>query len=370
MGERHRRELILARRLEVGWLVGGQSRWGPRPGALAAGGSGLARCVWIARQVNETPQLNARYRLYRPWRRFDVLVFLKFMSDEALRRMERQRHAGGCTVFDLNVNYFESLGTSYYQGMLPTPKQQQQVRRAAATADAVIADSRFLEERARPHARRVLHIPDSVDFSLVPEYRPRTESTERLQLLWSGEAVKLFELLAIEDVLREFAQHVEIIMVSNDRAALARWSTEQRQRFDSLLAAVPHRFLRFRSVPELLRWYADTPGVVISPRHLDNSYNPGHTEWKISLGMACGRMALCSPVPSYVEVARLSGQRGIRVCADSDQWRAALDELLAGKLDREAEERAACEVIRRNYDSALLASRHVRLLRELAAASR
>ena len=116
-----------------------------------------------------------------------------------------------------------------------------------------------------------------------------------------------------------------------------------------MLAQVPHEFVTFRSIPELLARYA-AGGVLISPRFLDNSYNLGHTEWKITLGMACGRLAFCSPVPSYADVAARSGGRGLRICANDAEWDAALD---------------ARATVEQHYSTPVVAAQHAELLSRL-----
>jgi hypothetical protein len=138
-------------------------------------------------------------------------------------------------------------------------------------------------------------IPDNVNLQLVPPCRA-WKRDGKLTLLWSGEAVKLFELLRIGDVLRSYASHIRLVLVTNDLSAMDRWFEPWKQRLESLLAEIEHEIVPFRSVKELLEVY-NRGGVFISPRYLDNTYNWGHTEWKIALPMVCGRVALASPLP-------------------------------------------------------------------------
>lgn len=171
-------------------------------GANSGTGMGVMRFGWIADEVNRHPDLGLRYELYRPGRRYDVLVFVKSFGPESLRLAERQRKEGLATVFDINVNYFRSQGTFYYEGMQPTQEQVDNAKQMASGCDGVIAASSALHELVRPLNPRTEWIPDNVNMSLVPDHAPWRPTGSLLPLLSCGQSLKLFELLAIEDVLR------------------------------------------------------------------------------------------------------------------------------------------------------------------------
>jgi hypothetical protein len=251
--------------------------------------------------------------------------------------------------------------------MAPTAEQSASAQEMAGLSDALIADSIHIEQVCAKHHPKVRWIPDNVEMSLVPSYQPWKPGA-KLNLLWSGEAVKLFELLSIENVLRKLAGRIRLVLVTNDLAALDRWFEPWKSRFEGLLAAVEHEIVPFKTIAELLKLYA-TGGVFISPRFLDNTYNWGHTEWKITLPMACGRVALGSPLPSYAEVARLSGGAGLRLCGSEDEWAAALDAMLAGDFDFATEEAAAREVVRAHYSTPVVAAAHRACVAEVCTAN-
>lgn len=354
----------------VGWIIADQLDRSPlcRTAYLTGGGAGLARYAWLAAHVNAHPELGLRHEIYRPWRRYDALVFLKSMGPRSLAVLERFRARGGATVFDANVNYYERSGPEYYRGMLPSEEQTTWAVAMTQAAAGVIADSEFVLARCVRYNPNATWVPDSVAMELVPPPASWRRNGAPLRLLWSGEAVKLFDLLAIEDVLRRYARHVELVLVTNALSALERWHDGLRERFEGLLARVPHRVVRYEGIPQLFGVYAQG-GVCVAPRFLDNSYNFGHTEWKITLAMACGRMALCSPVPSYVRVAERAGNRGIRVCGTGDDWAAALEALLDDAIDLEAEEAAARELVELHYATAVVARQHSEFLRQVLASA-
>ena len=363
----------MSRQLRVGFIIDGRvpslasvaqrkiRPWEWLLGCQTSSSVGRMRFGWIARELAAQ---GVSYSSYHPLRRYDAVVFLKSMSDESRRLAQELRARGTRVIFDVNVDYFTPAeGTFYYREMAPSAEQQGQAVAMAALSDALIADSSHLARACAGHHARVRWIPDNVDMRLAPPRRAWSR-TEKLELLWSGEAVKLFELLSIDEVLREFAGHIRLTLVTGSLAALDRWLPPWRERFESLLGAVEHSIVPFDSIPSLLKLYGHG-GVFISPRFLDNTYNLGHTEWKIALPMACGRVALGSPLPSYLDVAERSAGHGLRICHDDTQWRENFDAILSDRFDFESEENAAREVIARHYSTPVVAAAHLQFMREI-----
>lgn len=350
----------------VGFVIGNQLREirllsADKPGG---GSLGLMRYQWIANWVNAHPEFGLRYELYRPWRRYDALLFLKAMGGANRRLNDRYHRAGKQTIFDANVNYYHPEGTFYYEGMRPTEEQTRDAIAMTQSVSSVIADSQYVVEQASRYHKRVRWIPDNVNMELVPKQRMRGAMPSPLPLWWSGQSLKLFELLSIADVLREYAARIELRLVTNDLSALSRWFPPYREQFERLLADVPHQIIPFESIPRLLSLYAGG-GAAISPRFLDNTYNLGHTEWKITLPMACGCVVLAAPVPSYIDVANRAGGNGIRICETPSSWRVALDELLSPGFDADAEGEAARSLVERHYSTKIVAEQHARFVREV-----
>jgi glycosyltransferase involved in cell wall biosynthesis len=234
-----------------------------------------------------------------------------------------------------------------------------------AAADVVIASSRRLEEICRPWNSRVTWVPDNIPARLVPTAADHSSPAGRpLEIWWSGMPAKTADLLLIADVLSRLGQRVRLNIVSGDvAAALARLPADTAGRLRGLLAAGPHRLHRFRSIPDLLALYAAGPGVIISPRFLDNPYNAAHSEWKITLGMACGLTAVASPQPSYLDVAdRCEHPQALTVCRTDEEWEAALVRALEGGGQAEASQ-AARDVVRRHYSTEVVARLHAETLR-------
>ncbi|MCE9611244.1 MAG: hypothetical protein K8R23_13695 [Chthoniobacter sp.] len=363
----------MSRKLRVGFVIDGRvpslasvAQQKIRPwewlfGCRTSSSVGLMRFGWIARELAAQ---GASYSSYHPLRRYDAVIFLKSMSDESRLLAQELRAKDTRVIFDVNVDYFTpSEGTFYYREMAPSAEQQRQALAMAALSDALIADSSHIARTCAGHHACIRWISDNVDLRQAPPRRAWAR-TGKLDLLWSGEAVKLFELLSIDDVLREFARHVRLTLVTGSLAALDRWVPPWRARFESLLGTIDHRIVPWKSISSLLDLYSHG-GVFISPRFLDNTYNLGHTEWKIALPMACGRVALGSPLPSYLDVAGRSSGHGLRICYDTTQWRETFDAILSDRFDFAGEENAAHEVIARHYSTPVVAAAHRQFVEEI-----
>ncbi len=341
--------------------------WAPLTGWNTHSAVAEMRFGWIARHVNRSGSL--KYELWRPGVRHDAVVFLKSMGSECARLGRRLRGDDTRIVFDANVDYLTPAdGVIHAPHLLPSAAQRAEAIEMTRLADAIIADSPHLESVWAAHHSAVRWIPDNVEFDLVPPRRAwHPPRHSKLDLLWSGEAMKLYDLCRIDEALVRRAGALRLHLITGDLRALERWTPEARARFERLLARVEHRIEPFRGIRPLLARYAEG-GVLVSPRFLENTYNAGHTEWKLALGMACGRVALGESLSSYRAVADRAEGRGIRICASAGDWEAALDAVLDHSFDWDSEEEAARAVVERHYSAAVVAEGHSLWVREILSA--
>ncbi len=332
---------------------------------MTGGDFGHMRFGWIAEWVNAHPELALHYELYRPWHRYDALVFIKAMGkqENRLRSLASKRNI--TTIFDANVNYYTQQGTYYYEGMAPTESQTLNAEEMTRHCGAVIADSRYIEQCCRLLNPHVKWIPDNVNFDLVPHISHSTARSGKMNLLWSGQSNKLFEFLAIENTLRKYSQHIRLVLITNSLKALESWRPEIRMRFDRLLSDIEHVVVPYTNIEDLLKFYALQQGICIAPRFLNNDYNMGHTEWKIALPMACSRMAIASPVPSYQDVAAHTNGHGLWLCHNEPEWDEAFAHVLGTGISWTDEESAARKVIRDHYATDIVAPIHAAYLRNI-----
>jgi glycosyltransferase involved in cell wall biosynthesis len=303
------------------------------------------RIANVARWLNAYTRI--RNELYRAGRRYDVVVFVKAMDERVQAEAERARALGARVVFDANVNYYEIWGEYDLPGTRPTDEQQRDATAMTERADAVVADSAYLLEIVRRLNERAEWVPDNVDLRIFrPRPRPRHEG-RRLRLAWSGRSHKARPLTLLVEPL-EGLEGAELVVVSDARPP----------ELDELERVVPCTFEPFD-----LRGYARTLrscDAIVSPKRLVNGYELGHSEWKITLGMAVGLPAVASPQRSYVEAIEAGG--GGIVADSAADWRAAFERLrdpvvradLGARARRTVEERYSTPVVARRYGDFLL----------------
>jgi len=333
------------RAARIGWATSGslgdaRVTFGALPPPVAMRAANVAR--WI--DANDRTLKNEPYR---PGRRYDVVVFVKAMSERHRAEAERIKNYGGRVVFDANVNYYEIWGDYEVPGTKPTAEQRSAAIEMTELADHVVADSSYIHDRARKHNQNASWIPDNVDTELF-RGQPRS-GDDRLRLVWSGMAHKALPLLSVADAFAAL-DDAELVIVSNAVPEV----------FAELGGAIPCRFVEF-TLADYARVLRECD-VIVSPKRLVNGYELGHTEWKITLGMAVGLPAVASPQPSYVEAI---GHRGGGIVASSvDEWRQALERLRDVRLRQELGDRARRTVVEQ-YSTPVVARRYRDLLREL-----
>ena len=303
------------------------------------------RIANVGRWLNRN--LPVSTEMYRPDRRYDVVVFVKAMDDGARRERERVQQAGAKAVFDANVNYYEVWGDYHLPNTEPTDEQRAAAVEMTEQADAVVADSTYILDVVKPLNDRAIWIPDNVDLGLFRRPRKHRAGTP-VRLVWSGRSTKA-QPLTLLGQLGEALGGFELVVVSD----------REPPELEALRGALPTSFERFD-----LRRYARTlrtSDVILSPKRLVNGYELGHTEWKITLGMAAGLPALASPQRSYVEALAEGGG----IVADSpEEWTAALDVLREAARRSELGGRAR-EVVEEGYSTPVVARRYGEFLLSL-----
>lgn len=320
------------------------------------------RFGWIAEVVNRDPGFGMRYELFKPWRHYDAVVFLKSMEAGCAIHAERLKEKGTKVIFEANVDYY----TEGVEGMLPghlrpTSAQREKAIRMTSLADGVIASSSHLTAICAAWNPNVFWVPDQIPARMIPTPQatvPHDDSA--LHVWWSGMADKASDLLAAGEAMRSIGKKIRLHLVTGDlKSAVSRLDATAAASLESLLSSVPHTTHRFRSIQNLLSLYAKNPGVVISPRFLENPYNQSHTEWKITLGMACGLPAIASPQPSYLDVRDRSARgSAVTICESCEEWKTAFETARRDGWHAEASE-AARRVFLEHYATEVVAPRHV-----------
>jgi len=232
----------------------------------------------------------------------DAAVFLRRWSDADLDLAETLRKRGTRIILDTPANYFSDADSPRYRG-----GARNECLRFAETADLVTCPSEFTAAAARNRGFRAEAVPDAVDPDMFP---PRSgNGPDKPVLAWSGVASKAEDLNVLARAVRRNAWKVRII--SNEPPKLD---------FD-------YEFVKWRHKSFPAEIAESSLGVF--PRRLDDDYDKGHSFFKIGVFLARRVPVVCSPVPSYAEIA--TQRNSITVDSlDPDAWETAVGRILDG----------------------------------------
>jgi len=324
----------------VGWIVADTLSGGPGDFSNLAPPSSM-RVSQIANWLNEQDTL-IHNEMYVPDRTYDVVLFVKAMDETCQRELERIRGYGGVTVFDANVNYYESWGEFDIPGTRPTDTLRDMALWMTREANWIVADSTYLKEIIEPINKRVTVVPDNVDMNVYGTVKNH-QSKDHVRLVWSGVAKKAVHLTLITEAFQAF-ENLELVLVSDEEPPVQK----------ILEPHIPCRFIRF-SESSYAQALKDCD-IIISPKRLNNSYAMAHTEYKITLGMATGLPAIASPQKSYVEAIGYKG--GGCIAASTSEWVDALKMLSTDHHKRKDLGQRAHETVRDHYSTAVIARRY------------
>lgn len=294
--------------MRVGWIV---DTFPYRPSRTSVWvRSGAMLTMRYRNMVLWLNRMGFQNSFYQRGKAYDVVVIIKTFTEPVLAEVQYLKAQGIPLIFDANVNYYYIWGDYPDPKTIPTPELQRAAIQITRQADHVIADSVYLREVVRDFNPKVTWIPDNV---LPWLFRPAQHRAQAgfLRLIWAGVSFKSDELALLKPVFADVAG-LELWLVSETRPTV----------IDQLQAVIPIRWFPYSDF--YYAWLLGRADVIISPRSLNNGYNLGHTEYKISLGMARNLPALASPQPAYRTALQAGG--GI-ICYTLEDWRGALQTL-------------------------------------------
>ncbi len=283
---------------------------------------------------------------YHPQRTYDAVMVIKTFHEGVLAEVKRLKARGTPIIFDANVNYYYIWGDYTDPRTRPTPDLQRAAIEITRLADAVIADSDYLRHVVRDFNPHTVWIPDNVHPRLYPFSPPRPNPAP-LRLIWSGVSFKAGEFALIQEALAQ-VPGLELWIVSEKPPPV----------MAELQRALPVRWFRYQDL--YYAWLLGRADVIVSPRALNNGYNLGHTEYKITLGMSRGLPAIASPQPSYVRAIGHNG--GGILCHTTADWVAALETLRDAPAARAAMGQRARQTVEACYATPVVARQYADLL--------
>lgn len=310
----------------------------------------------IAQWINKNSE-EYYNEIYNPNKRYNIVIFLKIISDRAVEEAKKIKTFGGKIIFDSNVNYYEIWGEYPVPGTKPKEEQQKQAIWMTLNADYVVADSRYIGNICLKINQNTVWIPDNVDVLNQYTGKKKHANKEKVTLIWSGFAKKAFHFELIEDCLYSFADRIKILIVTS------------KESNENKLPEVVHRMKKKLNC-EIRMWNAGRnptdlleSDIIISPKILNNGYEMGHSEYKISLGMAQRLPAIASNQPSYIDA--FDGKQAGFICKDEKDWHSAFGILLNSDEKRQEMGDVARERVINKYSVEVISNQYLDVFNKL-----
>lgn len=240
-----------------------------------------------------------------PGRRYDLVIFEKTFTPQALELARKQKHQDIKVLLDVNVDYFSKSTPRVTDSMYKMAQE------FAKVADGIIAPSeRLVEELQQRQVHPwITYVPEPIPDRYFEQEKKDFAAVPRL--IWCGYHGKASELMVIADAIQAVQERYSATLtIISDR--------------DPQLEFVKYVFIPYRErtvAKELAK--AD---VFIAPRRFDQPYKFHHTFTKIGLPMAVGLPVIASPMPSYKAAPAI-------FCSTDKEWQVALEHLYKGQLD-------------------------------------
>src|SRR3972149_2042426 len=280
--------------------------------------------------------------LYKPWKKYDVVIFQKKFDDKALRLAQKLKKKGVKIILDINVNYYDRtvLNTS----AMP---QHNQIIQFTQIVDGIIASTEYIKNYAKKlfPEKKIICIPENITDNFFSVRKKTKEKNDHLKLMYVGYAVKAIEVLDIEKVLRELHKNynLSLLLICDKNPEI-------------LVDGIKVGFIKYKQ--RKIHKQMLGGDIFIAPRDLSNSYNSGHSFTKIGYPMSIGIPVIASKVSSY------AGSPAI-LCESPTDWYDNLSLLLKDTQRREAIAKDGITYCKENFSESVITKKYLSFFNEI-----
>lgn len=226
----------------------------------------------------------------------DIAIVIR-REDYTIQQVARLlKRRGVKVVYDINVNYYERWGENIDKTV--SEKQVKQSIKMTQTADTIFTASRYIHKIASDYNKNSNYLPDSVNLKHFCKMKTYPDEIKKpLKLIWSGINLKTEDLKILKEAIEGLPAILHII---SDRKSEI---------------GIPYNFTKweYQSFPDAIL----QGDLCISPKPMRNSYDMGHSYFKIAVFLAQGLPVIASPLPSYNEIIT-KGKNGFIAESEGD----------------------------------------------------
>ena len=244
----------------------------------------------------------------------DISIFVRWQNSDAYETALKQKSKGQKIIFDLCVNYFDEVHIENLKGPV-TKSHINDCKKMVSVSDVITCASKYIANRASEYHSTVEYLPDSIDskhFNLTKNILDFKKN--KLSAIWSGVAPKSADLNPIIPILKR--NKIDLKIISNYKPRFRRHILQ---------------WFKFNRTQKIKWSYKTFPSNIlkgefcVAPRTLSNTYNKGHSFFKVGVFLSQGIPAIASPVPSYHEVLQNNVQG--RICENLNEWDKTIQEI-------------------------------------------
>lgn len=290
------------------------------------------RCYDI---MNYLEQQGIRVELYKPFRKYDVVIFTKTRSEKAVR-LARKLHQQGIPI------YYEAYCEYLEDPSRADDWERVNILKIVEQADMVGTCSEEQRQAFSNYHPHVVMIPESVHDAFF-EVEKKHEKKEHVTLVYCGYSAKAKDTLCIEAVLKRMQQEYGCRLL---------YLCEK----DPGLPDLTYDYLLYdqRKIPQLLL----EGDIMIAPRPMEGIEKLAHSFTKVAYPLAVGLPAVASPVPSYVDTP-------VILCRNEEEWMAELVKLAQSVEERSHVGTLGREYVRQHYSLQVVGEEYRRILEKL-----
>lgn len=286
-----------------------------------------SKWIWCLQYIEFLEKIGVKSYFNEP--SGDICLFFRVVKENTIKIASDLKKRGKKIVYLLDVNYLARSGVSEWLNQV----SDENIRNSHSfceISNLVLCSPSYLVEEVQKHGYSSAYWPPGIDNR---HFRAKKEiNLSQPVLVWCGHAFKAELLDEIMSVVGS-----KLLIIAEREPGIG----------------FPFRFekWKYKKVPS----YLVQADIGIAPRTVDNSYNKGHSFFKILIYLAAGLPVLAAPLPSYCDII-VDGKNGF-ICQNVDDFK-RYSELLTPDMGRSAKESAL------TYDSAIMAKSLSQILEE------
>ncbi len=273
--------------------------------------------------------------LYKPFRKYKVVVFTKTRSERAVATAKKLRSKNIPIFYDA---YYEYLDEPTKQkdweriNILEIVKQSQIV--GTCSKEQEIAFGKYHSD--------VVMIPESVHDDFFQVEKEHVDK-EQISLVYCGYSGKAKDTLCIKDVLKRLQEKYQCKLL---------YICEK----DPKLEGLSYDYIRYDQsvIPSQLI----NGDIMIAPRPMEGIEKLAHSFTKVAYPLAVGLPAVANPVPSYVDTP-------VMLCRNDEEWEQTLTKLILDSAERQKHGEEGRQYVYENYSLAVIGEKYRSIVEKL-----